>query len=171
VPVRRVRRHRGGAPRAAAQAVGGELQAVAFGRLEHVVDHALLEGLDRVLVVGGDEHDLGQQLVVVPFAGWQLGDLACRVDAGQARHADVQEHDVGPVLLDQGHRLEPVLRLGHDVQVGPDLEQPGAQLLAHQSLVVGQHRARAGWGGGVVHRGVLGSHLHQPQAASAPRLR
>ena len=39
-------------------ALDGDLQALALGRLEHVVDDALLEGLDRVLVVGGDEDDL-----------------------------------------------------------------------------------------------------------------
>jgi hypothetical protein len=48
------------------------------------------------------------------------------------------------VLLDQLHRLQPVLRLGHDLQFGPDLGQAGAQLLAHQAFVVGQHGAQGG---------------------------
>ena len=50
---------------ALADAVDGELQAVALGGLEHVVGHALLEGLHRVLVVGGDEDDLGWQFGIV----------------------------------------------------------------------------------------------------------
>ena len=43
---------------ALSDAVDRELQARPLGRLEDVVDDALLEGLDRVLVVGGDEDDL-----------------------------------------------------------------------------------------------------------------
>ena len=49
------------------------LQALALGRLQHVVDHALLEGLDRVLVVGGDEDDLAA--VAMSSVGRQLRDL------------------------------------------------------------------------------------------------
>jgi hypothetical protein len=63
----------------------------------------------------------GSRPVVGPSSVGQLGDLARGVHAGQARHADVQEHDVGVVLLGQRHRLQPVLRLGHDLQLGPDL--------------------------------------------------
>ncbi len=58
------RRRRGGRLRSGAGAHPG-LQTLdrlreplAVRRLEHVVDRALLEGLDRVLVVGGDEDDL-----------------------------------------------------------------------------------------------------------------
>jgi hypothetical protein len=106
----------------------------------------LLEGFDRILVVGGDEDDLGQQVVVLAAAAFaavarrQLRDLPRGVDAGQAGHADVEEDDVGPVLVDQCHGLDAVLRLGNDFQVGPDLEQTCAQLVAHQAFVVGQHR-------------------------------
>ena len=44
-----------------------------------------------------------------------------------------------------------VLRLGDDLELGPDLGQARAQLLAHQALVVGDQRA-AGRGFGCVHR-------------------
>jgi hypothetical protein len=47
-------------------------------RLDEVVDRALLEGLHRVLLVGGDEHD-----VRAP------PDLPRCFDAVHARHVDV----------------------------------------------------------------------------------
>ena len=81
-------------------------------------------------------------VVLVPRARRQLRDLPRRLDAGEAGHADVEEDDVGAVLVDQLHRLQPVARLGHDLQLGPDLGQARAQLLAHQAFVVGQHGAR-----------------------------
>jgi hypothetical protein len=45
------------------------------------------------------------------------------------------------VLGHQVHGLQAVLRLGDDLQLGPDLGQAGAQLLAHQAFVVGEHGA------------------------------
>ena len=41
-----------------ADALHRDGEALALVRLEHIVDRALLEGLDRVLVVGGDEDDV-----------------------------------------------------------------------------------------------------------------
>ena len=72
----------------------------------------------------------------------QLGDRPRRLDAGHARHADVEEDDVGTVLLGQRDRLGAVLRLGDDLERGPDLGQAGAQLLAQQPLVVGDDGGR-----------------------------
>ena len=69
----------------------------------------------------------------------QLGDRPGGLDAVHARHADVEEHEVGMVLLDQLDRLGAVLRLADDLELGPDLGQAGAQLLAQQPLVVGDH--------------------------------
>ena len=130
-------------------ALGGALQPLTLGRLQHVITHALLKRLDRVLVIRGDEDDLGQVLVV---ANVHLGDLARRVHPGQAGHADVEKHQLGPVLVDQVHRFQPVAGFGHDLQRWPDLSQPGAQLLPHQPLIVGDdgaHGAGAGAGAGV----------------------
>ena len=97
-------------------ALDGELQALAFGGLEHVVGHALLEGLDRVLVVGGDEDDLAaapasssSPLVVAVVVDRHLRDLARGFDAGQAGHADVEEDDVGPVLVPSSTASRPFL--------------------------------------------------------------
>jgi hypothetical protein len=78
----------------------------------------------------------------------QLGDRPGRLDAVHARHADVEEDQVGMVLLDQLDRLGAVLRLADDLELGPDLGQAGAQLFAQQPLVVGDHGSGgdgAGW--------------------------
>ena len=72
----------------------------------------------------------------------QLRDRARRLHAGHARHADVEEGDVGVVLLDELHRLGAVLRLGDDLQRRPHLGQARAQLIAHQPFVVGDHRTQ-----------------------------
>ena len=80
----------------------------------------------------------GSQLVV---ADVHLRDLTGGLDAGQARHADVEEHQVGAVFGHQRHRLGAVPGLGDDLELGPDLGQPRAQLLAHQAFVVGDHAA------------------------------
>ena len=87
----------------------------------------------------------GSELVVGPV---ELRDLPRRVDAGEAGHADVEEDEVGPVLVDQRHRLGAVLRLGDDLQLGPGLGESRAQLLAHQAFVVGDD---GGDGRGVAH--------------------
>ena len=55
-------------------------------RLEQVVGGAQVERVDRVLVVGGDEHDLRRR----PEAGQHPGD----VEAVQPRHPDVEEERV-----------------------------------------------------------------------------
>jgi len=122
----------GGAARRFAQALDRDDQALALGRLEHVVDHALLEGVDRVLVVGGDEHDLRQAAV-------ERSDLARGFDAGLRRHADVQEDHFGTELGDLLDGFDPVLRFRHDLELGPELGEARAQLLAHQGFVVGDY--------------------------------
>ena len=70
------RRRAARAPRRFLHALDRHRQALALGGLEHVVDHALLEGLDRVLVVGGDEDDLAAEPASsVVVVGRQLRDL------------------------------------------------------------------------------------------------
>ena len=54
--------------------------------LEEVVGCPQVERVDGVLVVGGDEHDLGT------FG--EPGQHAGEIQAGQPWHADVKEHDV-----------------------------------------------------------------------------
>jgi hypothetical protein len=89
-----------------------------------------LERLERVLVVGGDEHDVGSRVD-------QLQDL----ETVELRHLDVQEHHVRHQLTDPLDRLEPVSTLA-------DHHHPGlrGQVLAHQvagrALVVDDHGAQ-----------------------------
>ena len=128
-------------------AVDRHLQPVALGGLQDVVDDALLEGFDRVLVVGRDEHDLAAAprlgvAVDIAFVDRQLADRARRFDAVHSGHADVEKHQVGPMRLDQRDCLGAVLRFADDVQLGPDLEQARAQLIAQQPLVVGDDGGR-----------------------------
>ncbi len=97
-------------------------------RLHHVVDGALLEGGDRVLVVGGDEDD-------VALAARLLRDF----EAGHARHLDVEEQDVGRVLVERAQRLDAVLGLGADGELRPQLRERLAELVAQHRLVFGDH--------------------------------
>jgi len=41
----------------------------------------------------------------------------CRFESVDARHADVHEHDVGPDIAGQLHRLVPVRGLAHDLKL------------------------------------------------------
>ena len=61
------------------------------------------------------------------------------------------------------HRLQAVLRLGDDLELGPDLGEPRAQLLAHQALVIGDEGA-----GG---QGERARRVHAFIVAPAPGLR
>src|SRR5471030_1025146 len=110
----------------------GGLEPFAADWLEQVIERALLEGLDGVLIVGGDEHQVAA-----------VEQHARRLDAGQAGHADVEEDDVGLVLAGQRHGLDTVARLGDDLQLRPGFLQAAAQLRAHGFLVVGDQRAAA----------------------------
>src|SRR5471030_1659891 len=110
----------------------GGLEPFGADRLEQVVKRALFESLDRVLVVGGDEHEVAA-----------VEQHARRLDAGQAGHADVEEHDVRLVLAGQRHGLDAIGRLGDDLQPRPRFQQARAQLAAHRFLVVGDQRGGA----------------------------
>ena len=74
-------------------------------------------------------------------AGTRLRDLPRRLDAVQQRHRDVEDRDVGLVLLGQAHRLAAVARLGDDLPVGPLLEHL-AQPLADDGVIVGEEDAK-----------------------------
>ena len=65
-------------------------QPVGAYRLQHVVDGLQVEGIDRVLVVRRDEHDLRRY--------GEARQHPSNVDAGQARHADVEEQCVDRAL-------------------------------------------------------------------------
>ena len=75
----------------------------ALHRLQHVVERLLLERGDRELVVGGDEDDARP-----PF------DSLRHLEAGQARHLDVEEGEVGLERGDPLGRLDAVAGDGDD---------------------------------------------------------
>ena len=79
------------------EALARKRDALRFRRLQQIVDGAMLEGADRVLVVGGDEHD-------VHLSGERFG----RLDAIQSGHLDVEEDDVRLLALHERDRFAAV---------------------------------------------------------------
>jgi hypothetical protein len=70
------------------------------------------------------------------------GGAARHFESGQARHADVQEQDVGVVLVDQAQRLGPIARNADDVELRPDSGEPLAQVSGEVRLIVCDQRPR-----------------------------
>ena len=114
----------------------------ACDRLEQVVHRAGVEGVDRVLVVGGDEHDVRR-----------LADALGHFQARQAGHADVEEHHLRLVLQESVPRIVAVFGHQHHLGLGPRRAQHGQQALAHQRFVfrnqdLGHHACLSiGWNG------------------------
>jgi len=90
-------------------------QAFVTDRLQKVIHRALLERVDGVLVIGGDEHHLGARA--------QLGQRTRNFDATDAGHADVEERDVRLRLGQLLQRTGAVLALGHQLQLRPQPAQ------------------------------------------------
>ena len=113
---------------AAAHARHGRLEARIVEGLEQVVDRAHLERLERVVVVGGDEHDQRQRLRV---------ERARQCHAGHRVHLDVEEQQLRRLAPD---RLEGRAR----VAVLPDHVEVGLALaaLAHACGVPPARRRR-----------------------------
>jgi hypothetical protein len=120
-------RHPGLQPREHALARGQ--QAFVGHRLEQVIDRAALERIDRVLVVGGDEHHLGARTERLQRAG--------DIDTGDAGHADVEEGQVRPQRFQHLQRGGTILALGDDAQFRPQPLQLRDQRLAQQRFVLG----------------------------------
>ena len=102
----------------------------ARGRLQHVVDRALVERRHRVLVVGGDEDDVAaprqRARDVEPATSPASG---CRGTRRPARAAPASSSASAPLR-----------GLGDDLEFGPRLGQARLQLRAQQRLVVGDQR-------------------------------
>lgn len=81
--------------------------------LQQIVHRRLLESIDRVLVVGGNEHHMALTL-----------GLASHLETGEFRHLDIQKCHVGVVLANRLQRLDAVLRHHHDVEFWSGLRQP-----------------------------------------------
>jgi hypothetical protein len=93
-----------------------------------------LERPQRVLIVGGHEHDQRQ----VPWTG-----LLDDVEAAEAGHLHVEQDDVGTQRLDRTHRGNAVARLSDHVDVRHRAQhQP--QAVARERLVVHDQGADSG---------------------------
>ena len=102
-----------------------------FTGFKQIVDGALLERRDGVLVVGRDEHHLRRALHA-------LRDL----EPAQLRHADVEQRDGRVQLFDRAQRGVAVADFGGDAELGPELGERLAQLAPQQRLVVGDDGGR-----------------------------
>ena len=99
-------------------------------RLQQVVDGVDLEGLDCMLIERGDEDDVGTRSAVQ--------HAPRHLEAGQTRHLDVQQHEVGLQAGNHIERFGTVTRLADDVDA-PDLAEQIAELVARQLLVVHEY--------------------------------
>ena len=113
--------------------------------LEQIVRRLGLEGLHRVLVVGGDEHQCGKRAIGRPG----VRQFSGRFKSALARHAYVEEQHIR--LQRQGllHGGDAVQRQGGGVQFGPCLGQGVLQAQGQQGFVFGNQGAE-GHGEGAV---------------------
>ena len=64
------------------------------------------------------------------------------LEAREPRHADVEERDVGLVVVDRAQRLEAVGGERQHLELRPERGEARAQVLGEVRLVVGDERAR-----------------------------
>jgi hypothetical protein len=117
-----------------AQSLDGAREPVRVERLEEVVDRLPVEGVERVLVVGGDEHP--QRRVAAVGRG-----LGRDLQAAASRHPDVEERDVRALAPDRLERRVAVGARGDHLERGPGVGERGRERIAQQRLVVGEDRA------------------------------
>lgn len=94
----------------------------------------MLEGLDGVLIVGGDEDQM------------RNAAPCCDFEARQAGHADVEKGDVGSEPAERVERRRSMVYDGDDVELGPLPRQPGSEIGSEKGLVVGDQCAGSGSG-------------------------
>src|SRR3954470_23741926 len=78
-----------------------------FHGLQKIVDRVDLEGFDRMLIVGRDEHEVR----VYPGSKKPASDL----EAGQAGHLNVEQDEVRRMLVDRAQRVDAIGRLTHEL--------------------------------------------------------
>jgi len=94
------------------------LQALPPDRFQYIADGPCIEGVDRVFIVCGSEHHGGRLLHGI--------EMMRGFDALHARHADVEQHDVGPQAGGEVQRFVTVGRFADDrvaVFVGQNLAE------------------------------------------------
>ena len=109
-------------------------QALALDRLDDIVHRLRLEGLQGVLIVGGDEDDQGEgRAIRRPVLGQRLRSF----EAAHRRHADVEEAHLGRLREGLGHGRCAVANRGRDLQLGPQGRKLGRQCQRKQGFVFG----------------------------------
>jgi hypothetical protein len=111
------------------------IEPLAVDWLDQIVDGAHLERPERELIIGSHEHDR-RRLGVIQ-------QLVRDVDARSARHADVEEGDVGSLCRDGGECLIAIRAFGHHLIVRVPRQQQ-AKPLACERFVVGDQDAMDG---------------------------
>ena len=86
----------------------GFVQAAGFDRLEQVVKSVVLEGLDSILVVGGDKHHFRHGIRIEHAEHLYPGDLW---------HLDIEEDDVGLKGIDLFQSLNGIAGLADDLDL------------------------------------------------------
>src|SRR5882672_3707042 len=107
------------------------LEPLAPHRLEQIADGLRLEGLQRVLVVCRGEHD-GRRLL-------ERSEMARHLDAGEAGHADIEQHDRGLEPRDELQRLDTRRAAAGDAPARELADQPLDPLPGRQLVVDDQH--------------------------------
>ena len=116
-------------------------QVIGIGALEEIAVRTRAqqgEDVGIILVRGQDQHAHVRERGL---------DLAGGLDAGDARHLDIEHRDVGMVLADEPERLPAVAGLGHDGDLGVFFQEL-ADAFADDGVVVGKDDAdgmRHGW--------------------------
>src|SRR5882672_670082 len=85
---------------------------------QYVVDRVHFKCLDRVIVEGCREDDVGE----FSFAVHQLLDDSKAVEAG---HLDVEEDKIGQMFFDESESFDAVLALADEVHLGKTLQEEG----------------------------------------------
>jgi len=109
-------------------ALDGFGEAGLVKRFEDVVDSVDVEGLHGVLIEGGGKDDVGN----FEFALYKLFQDTETVEAG---HLDVEEDEVGGMLLDEVDGFQAVFALAEEIDFREGLEEKG-EFLASWFFVV-----------------------------------
>ena len=115
----------------AADALERALEALAVERLQQVVERLDLEGAQRVLIVGGHEHDRRHALGA---------DRLNHLEAVELRHVHVEEHEIGRLGEDGLDGFDAVPGFADHLDVRFRTEQR-FHPLARERLVVDDERA------------------------------
>ena len=122
-------------------------QARIVDGFQHIIGGRVLEGGQRIVVVGGDEHDLRKRRAVRPVVPL-LGQLFGRFQARLARHLDVQEQDVGAQGQALLQRFHAIGAGGDDIERRPQAAKGVGEGGGQYRFVFGDQGAHGGGGVG-----------------------